>query len=151
MNDTRQIASDIVHKFSVHDTLIHELTHYFDSKRNKTMLTKNNAPSNDEELSSYFNSAVEYNAWFTVFAQPLLRLLTDVKDAENKQDALEIASWSGITDNFQDTLRTLQNRSKISNMNVFLKNLNERNRKALIKRLYALWKKCIDTINSIKE
>jgi hypothetical protein len=149
LDDVTQVASDVIHKSKIHDTLIHELVHYFDSKRNKTMLSKKEpVRDNEDSVQSYFNSPEEYNAWFTIFAQPLLRFLTDVKDITEKEDRKELASWYGITDDFTSTLKNLQKRSNSKNIDLFLKSLNERNKKALTKRTYMLWKKCDTALNS---
>lgn len=147
LDDVTQVASDIIHKSQIHNTLIHELIHYFDSKRNKTMLTKKEPlRDNEDDIKSYFNTPEEYNAWFTIFAQPLLQFLKNVKDITEKDDKAELAKWDGITDDFQSTLKNLQKSSQ-KNMDLFLKSLSDRNRKALLKRTYALWKKCISALN----
>jgi hypothetical protein len=142
--DIDDAARIIIHRYIVHDILLHELTHYLDSKRYPRF---HETGSNKDQGADYYNNAKEFNAYFTNLATPLLRFL-----AMPASDRLpRIAQNMGISTDFAATLAMLIERGTTQDANSrvvagFLKHLNKRNHRALLKRLYGLHQQVIEKL-----
>ena len=142
--DTDDAARIIIHRYIVHDILLHELTHYLDSKRYPRF---HETGSGDVHDANYYNNPKEFNAYFANLAAPLLRFL-----AMPASDRLpRVAQGMGISTDFAATLAMLMERGTKGSANgrvvaSFLKHLDERNRRALLKRLYGLHQHVIEKL-----
>jgi hypothetical protein len=141
--DTDEAARIIIHRHIVHDILLHELTHYVDSKRYPRF---HEIGSDKAHGADYYNSPKEFNAYFTNLAAPLLRFLH--MPASDRLP--RVAQGMGISSDFSATLAMLIERgTQNANGRViasFMKNLNPRNRRALLKRLYGLHQQVIEKL-----
>jgi hypothetical protein len=106
------------------DSFIHEFIHYLDFKR-----SKGHRPDFDDKttISDYYNEPTEYNAYYQEAANVFVNLLKD-------DDIL--SKIKEKYDNFEDF-------SKWMMENVFdkhfIKNLNEKNKRKLKKRIYNIY------------
>lgn len=139
------VAKKVVYEKSVQLVIRHELVHYLDSFRNPTIA---NQPQ--KYGAKYYNSAHEFNAYSNNMAEPLLRMISACKQRSMRPDLLRhFAQGLGITDSFEDTLRALIERTKDNYLiKQFWDNLNQRNRRALVRRLYALHSEAIALLSA---
>ena len=140
LEDTEQVAKDIIYKKPIHHVLRHEIIHYLDSKRNPKM------GGDQSHGPAYFNSPQEFNAYFTNLATPLLHFLQAAREEPDRAKLQRFAKGYGISRDFQANLAMMV---KEVSMNpgraakLFYDNLYPRNRRALLKRLYGLHQQVI--------
>ena len=138
-------AKKIIHSSNIYAVLIHEITHYFDSKRNNTMFTN---PVNVENNGSekYFNDPSEYNAFFNNIAHPLLSFLT-ITDNCDINMIKRMARGMKISTDFKKNLELCIKNNRWLDTNEYMKHLNKRNKEALIKRLYKIHTEVVNRLN----
>lgn len=141
LHDTDKAAERIIHGYHVHDVLIHEITHYLDSKRNPAFF--GGKDNEDDGRSGYYNNPNEFNAYFTNLAYPLLHFLNLVEEGGSAE---RLASVLKISRDFKANLEMMVRRAATKPNGAykrFYEKLDQRNRRALMKRLYALHQQVI--------
>lgn len=119
--------------------LLHELVHFLDHHRRAIP----NPTRDHEDQTAYFNSPTEFNAYFYNVAAPLLDLLTLATTAI--EQARTEATRLGFDQGFPTVLKSLL-RPAHKGPRAYVKLLSDRNRRALIKRLYGLYKAIADRL-----
>lgn len=139
MSSTRLIYYALTDS-KISQTVQHELQHIIDYKRKKDKREKDKKSFSDydnpkdDELSDYYNSPAELNAYFHNIAEPLLSRMRFIQ-----KHGLEAAQiYPDLEDNFRDYYT-----NHVVNMTgryqPFWNNLNELNRRKVIKRLKNLF------------
>ena len=147
LDDTETAAKRITHNPAVSAVLIHELIHYFDSKRNPQMFANSKNIEKDGN-EKYFNDSSEYNAFFNNISHPLLSFLVNTEDADNNM-IRRMAKGMGISNNFKKNLERCIKNNKWLAANDYMDFLNKRNKEALIKRLYKIHLQVIERLNRV--
>lgn len=145
--DAQQIADKVVYNHRVHDVLEHEFIHFLDSFRIPNILSPELQPEKGDDSACY-NNGVEFNAYYHNIASSLMTAVQQVERGMDKETARKMMSLKGITSDFRETVANIL-RQKQGNMVLadFLKHLNDRNHKALLKRLYGLHSKLMGMVS----
>ena len=102
---------------------IHELTHYFDSKKYKNKLDPQKKPETEEDYSEYFNSPQEWNAFWQEGVSSIIWLLERPE----------------LQEHFLKNFNMFEAFVKKQMDEEFLKALNPENKRKLQKRIYNLY------------
>lgn len=116
-------------------TFCHEFMHALDNIRSNTAMMGKLAQSEDQP--EYYNSPVEFNAYYHDLVGTLTELINDIRKEPN-EDPREIAAIYNITGNFKQDLRTLVLKHADSHTKTFLTFLYEPRFKRLLRRIYKL-------------
>ena len=140
LENTEQVAKDIIYKKPIHNVIQHELVHYFDNKRNPKMLNQTNKA--ETGTNAYFNNPEEFNAYYTNLAHPLLHFIRAMRSGEiNDDETKRFAKALDIGKDFMENVKMMIDRAAGQSggaVKKFYQTLNKRNRRALLKRLYGL-------------
>lgn len=134
MENSDQIISMLRRPGKARQAFLHELIHYFDHLRQIP------SPSQPKNNIEYFNSPTEFNAYYHNVAAPLFDLLA--KSQIDPHAAQTIARKLGVQKDFHTVLKNLL-RPSHAGPKAFIKILNTRNRRALIRRLYNLFNEVV--------
>lgn len=152
LHDTAAAAKAIIYRTPIHDVLIHELTHYLDSKRNPVLHDKES--SERQGSAAYFNSPVEFNAFYVNLAQPMLQFLHAAQDDRGDGGHAGLAGMArglGLGRDFKANLAMLVRKAGTKANNApkrFHDHLDPARRRALLKRLYALHKQVVAELDA---
>jgi len=151
IHDTEAAAKTIIYSNPVHNVLIHELTHYLDAARNPTMHTKGTG-EDKQGKTDYYNDPVEFNAFFTNLADPLLTILS--LDKTDARKVVRFAKGLGISRDFKETLSALIQRAAgqpSPALKRYWEHLLPNRRKRVIRRLHALHRQVISLLDADEE
>lgn len=117
---------------ALNQAMIHELIHYLDDKRMKPRSVKTIDPQQDPV--GYYNSPMEFNAYFNNMANRLLGVIGDMRhDPQHADDVLDL--YDIPTDFYQYLDQATKDDPLIKTV---LDHWNDRNQRAALKRLYQL-------------
>lgn len=143
--DFDEAIKSIIHNQRVHEVLLHELIHMIDHARGHDVLNQKSDPNGeknhkpDSNSPEYYNSPVEFNAYFTNIADKLLAFIARNRNHAEAGRTLRDAQANGITPEFSQTLAKLfKDKEHVPALKKFLTLLNDRNHRRLLSRLYKI-------------
>lgn len=149
MHSMKEFTEDALRK-SIHSTAFmgtfeHEFVHVLDNARTNDFFSDKSSGADSTNDKKYFNHNAEFNAYYHNFVSNWLYLLRDIQ--ENPQNTKDMLELYDITGDFQKDLLSMMRQSSQSIK--FFRNLNQRNRKRIIARMYQVYKAIMDIKNSV--
>jgi len=135
--DIKNIFNKIIFDEWTQKMILHEYIHYLDSFRIKTM-SKNIVDATDKE--KYYNNPIEFNAYYHNVADNLMSFIHQAEYLNSREQIKDLMNYYGVKENFTETLNEILK----NDFSDFMEKLNQRNKRAIYKRLYTLYKKAID-------
>lgn len=138
-DDVSVMVNDIITNKKLHLILVHEIIHLLDHARNPEMLK----PGYVNDGPKYYNSPIEYNAFFHMLADKLLTFI----DVSRKHGASKArAEALGISLDFDETLANILRQYGIHERK-FIDSLRVKTRRSLYKRVYKLHQEAVRLLN----
>lgn len=144
--DIEEAARMIVYKGSVHEVLLHEITHLIDMKSDRREPVDRDTYTSDTKNPKYWNHPLEFNAYFHNVSSRLINFINRAKHHRSPEAILSDARTNKITADFWETFAKSLKDVSLPQVRSFLDNLDPQRRRRLLARLYKLHREAVEYI-----